>query len=192
MTVKDITEGQVQRALARYLGGTSGQCQTFPNIMHGAFERDMLRLMKSGYWHEIEIKRTVSDFRADFKKSYESWFFKDNQSRTKHEVLQSTDTPFKDNDYAQGLRSQPKRFFFALPKGVVDNDEVPKQYGIMRYYLHGPKERSVLIVRTERKAKDLPNPQKIDSETKQRFMTSMYYRYWAHAQKGTKTNEPTE
>lgn len=186
--VADITEGQVQRALTLYMGGTSGQCQTFPNIMHGAFERDLLRLMKSGYWHEIEIKRTVADFRADFKKSYDPWLFKDNQSRTKHETLQAREIPFKDNDYAKGLHVQPKRFYFALPRGIVDSEEVPEPYGILRYYPCNRKK--VLGITIERQAKDLPNPQKIDDETRQRFMTSIYYRFWsavAAAEKGRKS-----
>lgn len=173
--VEDITEDQVQRAVTLYLGGNSGQCHMFPNIQHGAFERDLLRLMKSGYWHEIEIKRTLSDFRADFKKSYDSWMFRDNKSRTKHEVLQGKRIPFKQHA-SDILHMQPKRFYFALPDGIVNSDEVPEQYGILRYRRYEPEK--ILSISVERQAKDLPNPQKIDEETRQRFMTSIYYRYW--------------
>lgn len=172
MTVS-ITEGQVQRALTRHFGGLSGRCLMFPNIVHGTYERDVLRLMRSGYWHEIEIKRSVSDFQADFQKSYQARLFPDKQSRTKHEIMQCGEFPAL--PYFQDRHCQPKRFYFALASEIVDQCEVPEPYGILVYY----RESSGRIqIRASRNASDLPNPETIDSETRQRFMTSIYYRYW--------------
>ena len=69
------TSKQIERALVAYHG--SPFCYrrwlVVPNVSYGleSHECDLLALSTSGYAHEIEIKVSVSDLKADFKKAHQ-------------------------------------------------------------------------------------------------------------------------
>jgi hypothetical protein len=61
---------EIQRAIANYFEPRKNII--VPNVSFGllSYEADMLVLNRSGYLTEVEIKRSWSDFMADFKKKH--------------------------------------------------------------------------------------------------------------------------
>ena len=88
------------RSTARYV---------LQNLYVFGWESDILFLSKSGFWTEIEIKVSRSDFKADAKNKIE-----------KHKILSTKDNHFK-----------PNQFFYAIPKGLVLPDEIPEYAGLL-------------------------------------------------------------
>lgn len=88
------------RSTARYV---------LQNLYVFGWESDILFLSKSGFWTEIEIKVSRSDFKADAKNKIE-----------KHSILSTKDNHFK-----------PNQFFYAVPKGLVLPDEIPEYAGLL-------------------------------------------------------------
>ena len=78
------------------------------NLYVFGWESDLLFLSKSGIWTEIEIKVSRADFLADLKKV------------EKHSILAD-----KEN------RIKPNRFFYAVPEGLVQPEEVPAYAGLL-------------------------------------------------------------
>lgn len=65
-----LTVEQIQRLIVNYEGGARVNIFV-PNVSWGYFkshEADLLMISKAGYLTEFEIKRSWSDFLADFKK----------------------------------------------------------------------------------------------------------------------------
>ena len=78
------------------------------NLYVFGWESDLLFLSKSGVWTEIEIKVSRSDFLADLKKV------------EKHSILADKQNHMK-----------PNRFFYAVPEGLVLQEEVPDYAGLL-------------------------------------------------------------
>lgn len=86
----------------------------------------MWRLTKNGYTDEFEIKLTVSDFHADFKKSQRGKFrwnterkaWDDDPPRVKHDIL-------------KGSEGGPNRFWFVIPEALHPLITVPDYAGLM-------------------------------------------------------------
>lgn len=81
------------------------------NLYIFGWESDYAALTKSGYWYEVEVKISRSDFFADFKKA------------EKHDILSGREN---------GLR--PNYFAYCVPGGMVSMDEVPEYAGL--YYVN--------------------------------------------------------
>lgn len=79
------------------------------NLYVFGWESDLLFLSKSGIWTEIEIKISRSDFHADLK-----------TKKDKHAVLADKTVTVK-----------PNRFYYAVPEGLVNPDEVPEYAGLL-------------------------------------------------------------
>ena len=73
MDKKDINESYIQKQL---LGWKSTHQYVMENLYVFDWESDFLLKSKSGYWYEAEIKISLSDFKADFKK------------KEKHQILE--------------------------------------------------------------------------------------------------------
>lgn len=73
MDKKDINESYIQKQL---LGWKSTHQYVMENLYIFDWESDFLLKSKSGYWYEAEIKISLSDFKADFKK------------KEKHQILE--------------------------------------------------------------------------------------------------------
>jgi hypothetical protein len=91
-----------------------------PNIEGGYGEMDVLRLTKSGYAYEYEVKISNADFNADKKKE------------VKHRSYQ---TVFENkpllNYFGQpkSKKGIPNYFIYVAPKGVLLADKIPKYAG---------------------------------------------------------------
>ena len=79
------------------------------------WESDYLALTKSGYLYEGEVKVSRSDFKADFKKEQ------------KHTLLRET------YEKIEGLEGKlrPHYFFYAVPEGLIQEEEVPEYAGLI-------------------------------------------------------------
>ena len=64
-----MTECDIQAELGCYYGVDKGQI-VVPNVLLGSYEADFITITKSDYLIEVEIKISISDFRADFKKKH--------------------------------------------------------------------------------------------------------------------------
>ena len=64
-----MTEYDIQAELGCYYGVEKGQI-VVPNVLLGSYEADFITITKSDYLIEVEIKISISDFRADFKKKH--------------------------------------------------------------------------------------------------------------------------
>lgn len=69
-----MTERDIQAALGCYYG-VEKKLIAVPNVLLGSYEADFVTITKSDYLTEVEIKISIRDFRADFKKKhYHDWF----------------------------------------------------------------------------------------------------------------------
>ena len=75
MDKKDINESYIQKRLLS--GWKSTHQYVMENLYVFDWESDFLLKTKSGYWYEAEIKISLSDFKADFKK------------KEKHQILEN-------------------------------------------------------------------------------------------------------
>ncbi|MBQ6286242.1 MAG: hypothetical protein IJK73_01115 [Bacteroidales bacterium] len=113
----EFSEQSIQQALNReYL---SAWHYLIPNLFVFAWESDWLAKTKAGYWYEVEIKISVSDFKNDFKK------------RKKHEILRTG----RCADYWGRLHDEPRPNYFSycVPEHLVEKVEplVPEYAGLI-------------------------------------------------------------
>ena len=114
-----------------------------PNVhVHNWNECDALLLMKSGYCHEVEMKLTKSDFKADFKKT--NWW------------LTEEDPAFARPRHITGLKHEqclasgqcfPNRFSFLVPEGLVELDDIPAYAGLMYFTRNHGSYGQIKIIR---------------------------------------------
>lgn len=100
------TEERMQERLHNF---RSNPRYVLKNLFVFGWESDLLFLSTSGIWTEIEIKVSRTDFLADLRNKTE-----------KHDVLKD-----KLN------HRKPNRFFYAVPEGLVQPEEVPEYAGLI-------------------------------------------------------------
>lgn len=108
MTETKYTEKSIQESLEWFISSPKYRIE---NLYVFNWESDLLFLTQSGYWYEIEIKISRSDFFNDFKKEY--------GGTKKSDILRSPD------------RMSPNYFYYAVPKGLVSSDEIPSYAGLI-------------------------------------------------------------
>ena len=81
-------------------------------IAGSLYESDVVKITRSGYIYEFEIKTSRSDFFNDFKKA---------------------GTVTKKHDKLKSGESHANYFTFVYPKGLVKESEVPIYCGILEY-----------------------------------------------------------
>lgn len=112
MTVRDIQKAVVYRV--------KPESAIINGKIFGGYESDIMMLTRSGYLAEVEIKLSVSDFKADFRKSWSS--FNGEAGLLKHDFLRRGDGA--------------NQFYFAFPKGMVAPEQVPLDFGIIEITKH--------------------------------------------------------
>lgn len=134
------------------------------------FECDVFGVTKAGYFHEFEIKRTLSDFRADAHKACRHlqrvngrWTHVESP-QTKHEKL------------ACRSADGPCQFWYVLPAGLVPECDVPEWAGLREF---NPKIQQAYCgaIKTVRKAPSL-HRQKIDAKIVEHARGVCYWRFW--------------
>lgn len=116
-------------------------------------ECDIFQVAKSMYWVEFEIKLSVSDFHADFKKV------------EKHRALAARSPVI------------PRRFWYVMPDIIADKveGEIPEYAGLMVV-----NESSRYANGFFKKRRDAPTLKstKITAAQLQRLYERFYWRYW--------------
>lgn len=124
-----ITCRKIQHSLAGWLRMGSQTSIILPNVFVGGshWESDMIEVKKSGLWYEYEIKLTVADYRADFEKK--QWNYVP-ESLRKHDAYASADPIMMGT---RKLIPKPKQFYFVVPAGLLDSQDVPEHCGILEF-----------------------------------------------------------
>lgn len=117
-----------------------------PNYYSGRWEMDVCRITRADICYEYEIKISRADYLKDFKKEIESYR---NGKQNKHELQLA------------GKRIS-SHFYFVCPAGLIDKDEIPKNYGLIYAYLN-PEKTAVEKIVVEKKARALHNKKVTDA-----------------------------
>jgi len=149
-----------------YQVGNKNTC--IPRCHFRCWERDFLQITSAGYAHEFEIKRTLSDLKADKKKKRE---------RHKH-----INYKWAKIDPAFKLDEEPKQvstFSYVITFDLKDLGLIPDYAGLYRLYAGKDKEAiwpgDHWICK--RKPKRLPAPE-LKAHELNRIMKNFQYRYW--------------
>ena len=92
-----------------------------PNLYYFSWESDFLGYSNLGFLHEVEIKRSASDFKKDFSKV------------DKHNLLMNAQA---------NLGKTPNYFWYCMPAGMVPIGDIPWYAGL--FYV---KNKKIYIVK---------------------------------------------
>lgn len=124
------------------------------------WESDVLKITKSGYAYEFEIKISRGDFKNDFK-----------HKKKKHLLLESKDNSAK----------MPNYFYYVVPEGLITEDEVPEYAGLI--YVHATVISDSRVYYQFQEIKSAPklHTNKIDEDSL-KLIDKFYYNYihWKH------------
>ena len=110
------TEKKIQDKLKLHFLTPSAKKYEITNLYVFDWESDYLAITKSGIFHEIEIKISRADFKNDFK-----------NKEKKHLILESPRLFMT----APKPTSLPNYFYYAVPEGLVKEDEIPEYAGLI-------------------------------------------------------------
>lgn len=165
---KHMTEGRIQQALRYKYSGTAKYMVTNAYVFGDLYgETDFfISQKKSGYCYDIEVKISKHDFKADFKKRY------------KHEILSTGQKTlpmkrynFEAMDRVVDHKFRPNKFYYCVPKGLIDVTDIPAYAGLMYINEWGD-------IRTVKEAPFL-HREKLDIE---RVLCEKFYYYWRKAE----------
>lgn len=144
----NLDEWQAQKALHRMY---SHNWLKVPNINFGISEIDFLTMTDAGYFYEIEIKTTLSDWMNDRKKK--KW-----------------------NHAGEHLSNKISRFYYAVPEHLIDKvpDFVLPTTGLIKLYPSNGNWYAA-IVRNSQMISDY----KCTKDDLTLILTSVYHRYWS-------------
>ena len=161
-TIKEIkwSEELIQQQL-RYSFLSPNSVKYFTeNLNVYDWESDVLKITKSGYAYEFEIKISRPDFKNDFK-----------HKKKKHLLLELKENKAK----------MPNYFYYVVPEGLVTEDEVPEYAGLI--YVHATiiGNGKTYYQFQEIKAAPRLHGNKID-ENNLKLTDKFYYNYihWKH------------
>ena len=131
-----MTASDIDKILRRNFGNYD---YLLSNIFfYGSWESDFICCSGSGYWYEVEIKISKSDFKADFKKTEKHHRFKNHDKEIitipgheKREYDRETrDWTVTSNRIYVVKNFIPNRFFYACPEGIIDKKDIPDYAGL--------------------------------------------------------------
>ena len=164
-----INETEMQRA---FYGSFSTRYELVANNLYLGWcggEMDIFGLRKSGFIDEIEIKRSVSDFRADFKKTI---ILREECEAHFPGGMTTRPVDVPKHDSLESGRHSCNYFSFYLPADIVDKCEIPDYAGL---YVFAPD--NYWCIREVKKAPRL-HTRKISDHNKYHTAKKMHYRYW--------------
>lgn len=121
-----MTEAEMQDRLALFVSQQSDLLMV-PNVgALGTGVRDLLRVTKDGRVWEYEIKISKADYRRD-------------TGKLAHVYMQSAwqklgdlfSEPVRTKGVGKGYLFCPHRFYYAVPEGLLEGEEVPEYAGII-------------------------------------------------------------
>lgn len=167
-----LTELQLQKAIHRKWG--FGRELGIGNLyLFGWNESDYLTLTKAGYTDEYEIKISRSDFHADKRKDrhdrYQcvtAWRWITHPER-KHRPA------FTQVTHIGIAKQYPNRFWYVVPEGLVQPDEVPSYAGLIYAVDRGFGHVTLKIVKRGPKL----HGHKLPESKVQKILRSGYHRF---------------
>lgn len=110
------TEKKIQDKLKLHFLNPSTKKYEITNLYVFDWESDYLAITRAGVFHEIEIKISRADFKNDFK-----------HKEKKHLILESPRLFMT----APKPKVSPNYFYYAVPEGLVKEDEIPDYAGLI-------------------------------------------------------------
>ena len=169
-----------------YFAEFGGRNIVVDNAYVGTCEMDICSIKPSGYWEEIEIKVSKSDFLADFKKTedikrYGPWLHEYGVANgvfyggTRNGYI--FETVNKHERIQQGC-GHANSFQFMMPIDLANElkDQIPMGYGLL-----GVDDRYISRIIRPMKFHSV----KISDEQRLKIITKAYHRYWQ-----LKTSQP--
>lgn len=176
----EISESSMQDILY----GELRACNHFPiapNVCAYGWESDMLSVLKSGYINEYEIKISLSDFRADAKKSGKHELLRTGmrspteceQSWIDRMIENGWEIPYKNYDklLCKFKELRPNYFWYVCPQDLIPINEVPEYAGLI--YVCNDRWRLSKVKTAPRL-----HTEKVSEKIKNSIMTSLAWRYW--------------
>ena len=113
-------------------------------VLGSPWESDVIKVTKNQYWYEFEIKVSIHDYRADFRKTAG---YRDSGIK-KHDFLVAGNKP---------RIPRPRQFFFVTPEGLLDRVKIPPHCGLIEVAFVNGNLQSF----EKKRAKVLKNPSKL-------------------------------
>lgn len=160
-----MTEKEIQLILWYYLQRKRHSAITPNAHLYRTGEMDMCSVMKSGKVCEYEIKISVADFKADFKKPKHHMF---------NQRLAGIDSePYRWN--RDGVRKivTPNYFYYVVPRNLIQASDLPDYAGL----IYIDQRMSFKYFPTQVK-KALELHREIDQFARARLGDKLMYRYW--------------
>ena len=126
-----FTEAYIQKTLDRFFA-ISTQKYVLENLYVFDWESDKFIETRSGLIYEFEIKISRSDFKNDFKKADKHVILEG-----KEEFVPSYDKildrwkPLHADYYRRERYKKPNYFYYAVPEGMIEAEEVPEYAGLI-------------------------------------------------------------
>jgi len=119
---KIATATDIERIVMQTFRQEKRCCPIAPNlVLPHNWEADVAAITKTGFCHELEIKTSRSDFKADFnKREYHQ------NHGSKHERMAA-------RKFEKGLWI-PNYFWFCTPIGLLSLDDIPEYAGLIEVY----------------------------------------------------------
>lgn len=146
-----VDAGMIDKSLYSHYMHTA---MRISNVYVYAWESDFFVLSNAGYTYEIEIKVSRADYFNDFNKI------------EKHEVLKTG--YYTDRRGHRHERQRPNKFYYAVPTGLIEKQDVPDYAGLLFY---NPETKQI------GKVKESPYMHKNNFKQYDALTFKMYYKY---------------
>lgn len=171
--VADISVRNMQRAFMQYMG-SSFQLMIPNYFMPNGYEADIFCMRKTRYVVEVEIKTSISDMRADFKKSHTIYPKTAEDAEKYWRQLDGSRTPYPEklkHDCLKAGELLTNRFAFFVPWTLKDKaiEILPKYAGLYVFTERGTVH--------EHKAPPLLHKRKLDVSHDQGVLANLNWRY---------------
>ena len=146
MKKEQLTELSIQRRLNHFFASYKYKAD---GLYVFSWESDKLIWTKSGYIYEFEIKISRSDFKNDFKhkkekhivlastiardtaKEIQMSLFEQKEQENRHWSREMLERRYGDIDAMAKGKRMPNYFYYAVPTGMLEPDEVPPYAGLI-------------------------------------------------------------
>lgn len=143
---EELTEQSIQRRLSHFFATHKYMAD---GLYVFSWESDKLIWTKSGYIYEFEIKISRADFKNDFKHKHEKHIilastiardkakemqtalFEEKEKENSHWSRESLERYYGDIDAMAKGKRMPNYFYYAVPTGMLEPDEVPPYAGLI-------------------------------------------------------------
>ena len=146
MKNEQLTEQSIQQRLNYFFASYKYKAD---GLYVFSWESDKLIWTKSGYIYEFEIKISRSDFKNDFKhkkekhivlastidrdkaKEIQMSLFEQKEQENRHWSREMLESRYGDIDAMVKGKRMPNYFYYAVPTGMLEPDEVPPYAGLI-------------------------------------------------------------